>query len=356
MKNITKMEMLEPEVMPVVPAEVELFRRSLYGNKTEMLAPIASLIPAATMTVADLFSGSGVVAWFLKKRGHRVICNDVMRYPALTLRATVGNNRTMLTEGDLRSLGQPNRSRGDHAQRFYHETFGPENCLYLDNYAANVSNLTCPMKRDVAAFIPIACIAKPLSKYAAIHWTALGTLTGYRHLWYFDLEKEVRNYALNVFPKFLIDNGEKNEVFNEDAVELVGRISADVAYIDVPYVCRAGAYEGNYGLLDDLTSILLGDGNCVKDPYDSRCELAPYTYFHNRRSALTGFSQLFERSRHIPHVIVSYNTTSLITPSEIVTIAEVYRNVVGVHSVSRPLPVSMKGRCNKTEEVLIVLN
>lgn len=343
---------LKPEV--VIPAEVDLFRKSFYGNKREMLAPIANLIPFGTRTVADIFGGTGVVAWYLKHLGFRVLSNDVMRFPSLTLRAIVENNGTQLDEADLRLLSEPKRGKGDHIRRFYRETFGPSNSDFLDAWAANIPRLADPTKRDIAAFIPIACISKPLSKYAAIHWTALGTLTGYRHLWYFDLEKEVRHYALNILPHLVFDNAQNNQVFNEDALDLVSRINADILYLDPPYACRAGSYEGTYALFDDLVSILSGRGNLIKDPYDSRSELGPYTYFGTRKSALTGFARLFERSRHIPNVIVSYNTTSLISPSEIASIAKVYRKTVSMQFIDRPRPTTIKNRNTRTQEMLML--
>jgi adenine-specific DNA methylase len=171
-----------------------------------------------------------VVSWFFKSKGYRVLSNDVMRFPALTLRATVGNNDTVLSGDDLCLLMEPNSTRGDYIHRFYAETFGNANSLFLDNWAANIPMISNPMKRQLAVFVPIACITKPLAKYAPIHWTALGTITGYRHL----------------LPQLICDNGLVNDVFNEDSVDLVSRIDADVLYLDPPYACRSGEYEGSY--------------------------------------------------------------------------------------------------------------
>ena len=338
----------------IMPEALSRYRMNFYGNKKNYLQNILDLIPPNTKTIADLFGGTGIVSWFLKFKGYRIIANDVMRYPALRMKALVKNNSTLLDEGDLRHLCKDNPNRKDYIRRHYLKTFGEDNCRFLDNWAANVETLPDEMKRDIAVYVAIYCIAGHL-KYAAVHWGRLGTLTGNQHFLKIDLKTEICQYALDTFPDFIFDNGQANDVFNEDAVGLVDKIQADVLYIDSPYCCRAGAYEGNYTFFDDLVSILSNKGELVDDPFDSKCELEPYTSFDSRSSALTGLAQIIKRSRHIPCIIISYNSTSKIDPDEIVTIAKVYRDDVESHVISDcNLPITQKGRNNRTNEHLIV--
>jgi len=289
-----------------------------------------------------------------------MISNDVMRYPVVRMKALVANQGTVLTKTDVEMLCGDTRSSGERGNnnyflKFYRRTFGEENCRFLNAWANNIPRLKDPIKRDIAVYIPIVCISESF-KYAAIHWSPLGVPTGGKNLLDVDLEKKVRAHSLEIFPEFLCDNGAQNEVYNEDAVGLVSKIQADVLYIDPPYACRAGGeYEGNYAIFDDLVSILWGRGHTVLDPTDSKCEIKPYTYFGKQSSALKGFRQIFSRSRHIPTVIVSYNSTSKIYPEEIATQARNAGRDVDVLPVKEiNLPVtSKKAKQKTTTEYLI---
>ena len=307
MSKISKVEVSEKKGGWVIPHSLSNYRTNFYGNKKNLLPQIADLIPKGAITVADLCSGTGVVSWFLKNQGFRTITNDIMRYPHFRHKAVIGNNNTYLDKDDLALLCEYFPFGREYIYEYYWKTFGENNCRFLENWAANIGQLSDPVKKDIAVFIPITVISKHL-KYAAINFSPRGTLTGNQDLLDVDLEKEVCSYALEVFPGFIFDNGYHNECYQEDAVELVSRIEADVLYLDPPYCCRGGAYESCYAWLDDLASILSGHGEIIDNPFDAKSDLEPYTYFGTRKSAITGFAKLFERSRHSPyHFILQYD-------------------------------------------------
>ena len=339
----------------ITPKALSQYRTNFYGNKRALLTNIADHIPKGTKSILDLFGGSGILSFYLKRQGYQVHTNDIMRYPFFRFKSLIQNNNVILNNDDLDLLREPNPNKQNYLTRYYGQTFGESNCQFLKTWAANIERLDDPVKKDIAVFIPITVISRYL-KYAAINFSPLGTLTGNQDLLDVDLEKEVCSYALEIFPEFIFDNGFKNECYQRDAVELVSEIEADVAYIDSPYSCRGGAYESCYAWLDDLASILSGHGEIIDNPYDAKSDLEPYTYFGNRKSAITGFAKLFERSRHIPHIILSYNTTSDISPEEIMSIAKVYRNKVSLpfrKECRRPI-TNMESKHRKTEEIIIV--
>jgi len=338
----------------VIPKALSEYRTNFYGNKRAILKNIADLIPEGTQTVADLFGGTGIVSWFLKHQGVRTITNDIMRFAFYRHKAVIGNNNTVLEREDLDLLCGPNPFGQEYISDYYGRTFGNSNCEFLETWSANIPMLDDPVKQDIAVFIPITVISKHL-KYAAVHFSPLGTLTGNQDFLQVDLENEVRSYALDIFPLFIFNNGHVNKCFQKDAIDLISEIQADVAYFDSPYNCRGGAYESFYGFYDDLASILSGHGDIIDNPYDSKSDLEPYTYFGTRASAITGFAKLFENSRHIPNIIVSYNSTSGIQPTEIKALAEVYgRHVTIQPPIPRPRPTTQKNRNIKTEEILML--
>lgn len=337
------------------PSALERYHTNFYGNKKRLLANIASLIPSGTKTIADVFGGTGIVSWYLKHQDHKIIANDILRWPALRLRALVGNNGTTLSAEDVHMLCEPTDNKQGYLQNYYARSLGAENCGFLETWAANMPRLADPVKRDVAAYVCITCVSEQ-RKYAAVHFSPMGEISGHQCLWEADLEREVPAYALQVFPEFIRDNGEQNECHNMDAVELVSQLEADVLYLDPPYASSTSSadYEANYAFFDDLVVALSGNGMNIRDPFDSKADLPAYTYFGTPVSALTGFAQLFDRSRHIPCVILSYNTTSQITPETIMTIAGGYRKDISMQRIPHPRPTVIKGHNTRTEEILMV--
>ena len=79
-------------------------------------------------------------------------------------------------------------------------------------------------------------------------------------------EEEKNNQLIN-------DNGQKNEAFQMDAIDLIGQVDADVMYLDTPYVCRGGCYEGMMVLFDDWSRNLMGQGQLVINSYDEKADI-----------------------------------------------------------------------------------
>lgn len=335
------------------PSALDRYRTNFYGNKRALLSNIANLLPPETKTVADLFSGTGIVSWFLKHQGYKIIANDIMRYPFLRLRALIGNNGTTLTADDVQMLREPNADTQGFIQQYYARSLGQENCNFLETWANNIPRLTDPIKKDIAVYVCVTCISAHC-KYATAHFNPLGVITGHQRHWEINLEREVCDYALQVFPEFICDNRQQNECHNMDALDLVSKVEADVLYLDPPYACRAGSYEGHYAFFDDLVSALCNKGATISDPYDSKSDLGLYTNFGSRTSAMTGLARLFDRCRHIPCVIFSYNTTSRISSDEIMRAARVYRKDINAQFIPRPRATTIKGNNTHTEEVLMV--
>ena len=349
-----------PTIAPrqwVMPAALDRYpRHKFFGNKKTLLADIANLIPPEAKTIADIFSGTGIVSWFLKNQGYRVISNDIMGWPNMRLRALVANNVTTLTAEDVQRLCEPcpDSDKQKFITEYYGSSLGTENCDFLENWAGNLSRLADPIKRDIAIYVCIVCIARHIN-YFSIHFNALGELGGCQRLSRFNFKNEVCDYALQDFPAFVYDNGCQNECHNVDAIELVSQIKADVLYCDSPYASPAGSYETQFAFLDDLVTCLSNHGERIVDPYDNRSDLPKYANFGSRRSALSEFARLFDRSRHIPCLIVSYNTTSEISAKQIESIARAYqRKDISVHFIPRQRPTLVKGPMTTTEEVLMV--
>ncbi|MFH0921045.1 MAG: hypothetical protein V1913_11870, partial [Fibrobacterota bacterium] len=149
------------------------------------------------------------------------------------------------------------------------------------------------------------------------------------------------------------NNHQKNEVFNEDAVGLIPKINADLLYIDSPYAARGGEYEHHLSWYDDLVQIFSGKANEIINPYDHKADLPLYIKFYNRETAFEGFIKIFQNSRHIPTLLISYNTTSDIDPEELVAIAHTQGRKTSIQYVDYNRPTTKKGKNTKTKEIFL---
>lgn len=340
---------------PPIPNLIRKYPLKVYGHKARLLDPILALIPRSTRTFCDLLGCTGVVGWTIKRElGARIITNDIRRYAYLQLRALVANNTTVLTEDDLATLRRSNQRSEHHVLRCYPEIFGKRNADFLDQWATNIPLLKSSLSQDIAAFVPIATVASRLM-FDSQNYTPLGTLTGDQSFKDVDVEAETLAFARHRMPSLLHGNGAKNEVFSEDAVTLISRITAEVAYLDFPYCTRAGRYLEDMKFVECLSRIMTGHGATITNPFTSRLPYPPHTNFGTRGTALMGFSTLLQRARHIRLLIISYNTTSQIAPSEIVRLAQMHGWIAKIETtIKYPRPTTKKGKNTDTQEVLIV--
>jgi adenine-specific DNA methylase len=340
---------------PPIPKSILGYPLKVYGHKARLLDHILALVPADTRTFCDLFSCTGVVGWTLKRElGARIISNDIRRYAYLQLRSLVANNTTILTDSHLDLLLRPNAESEHYFLRCYSTIYGKRNADFLDTWAANIPQLDNALLRDIAAYVPIAAISLRL-KYASQNYSVSGTLTGDQSFVDVDIESDTLTFARQRMPSLLHDNGAVNEVYNEDAVTLISRIDADVAYLDSPYCARGGSYCEETKHVEAASRIMTGHGATIENAFTSRLPYPPYTNFVARSAALMGFGMLLKRARHIARLIISYNTTSQIAPAEIVRIARSAGwDANEETTVDYFRPTTTKGADNKTQEVLIV--
>ncbi|MGB9619494.1 MAG: nucleotidyl transferase AbiEii/AbiGii toxin family protein, partial [Armatimonadota bacterium] len=77
-------------------------------NKFVMLGWIERHIPKDAKTVLDAFSGGANVAYHLKRKGIKVIANDLLLFPYHVARAVVENSHETLSDEDIERILAPN--------------------------------------------------------------------------------------------------------------------------------------------------------------------------------------------------------------------------------------------------------
>lgn len=341
------------EVLP--QGLVSAFPCDAYGHKRKLLRQILSLIPAWVTSGTDIFGCTSIVGWALKRAGLQVSSNDIMRHSYLRQRVFVANNSILLSEKDIAFLLERNPAPESWARDAYLPFMGEQNCDFIDNWAANVQRMEPGMKRDIATLLPVLAFSKATNgNRCALTYSPVGVLTGGRNYFGVSLQDIALDFARNILPRLIYDNGCENVASRVDALDFAEKTSADVVYADFPYACQSSAYEARLSMLDDLVQIVSGRGHEVKYYHDACADLPPYADFVSRRNAIINIPRVFSRLQHIPIWIVSYNTTSAISDTELKAMAEAQGRQVEMHYVDYARPTTRKSGVKTTKEILMV--
>ena len=331
----------------------------IYGHKKSLLKNILSLLPEDCKSVGEPFGGTGIVTAAIKRTGRKVISNDQLRFAYLRILSLVVCNKPVLTDADLEMLATPNPIRDSYVKDNYDVFFGESNGMFLDSWGANIRQLDSVIKKQVAIFMAVVTVMQEIkSNRCTTNFSPTGTLTGNRHLREVNLRTATLKYAKEVYPTLLFDNGQENEVYRMDALELMSNVTCDAWYVDSPYCCPAAGYSQKLTLYEKLVMILCGEGHKIRKFRDTNAYLPASNKFIKPEESKNGFAEIFRRAEKVPLVLLSYNTTSEISPEAIASIAETYGRKVEIKRIPHPRPTtkakSNTTRKTSTEEVILV--
>ena len=121
-----------------------------------------------------------------------------------------------------------------------------------------------------------------------------------------------------------------------------------------PYAADAGNYPGHLFFYDRLVQVMTGDTGSIASFYAPKADLPPHSDFVRRPAALMNLSRQFMRARHLPRLVVSYNTSSGITADELAGLAEAQGWNVEMDYVDYHKPVVVANGETKMQEVVMV--
>lgn len=335
---------------------VKVFVKCLYGHKARFIQTDQgrmTLAEAVTMEfgpkvkkVADICSGTSFCSWAFKRQGFQVTSVDLRSAAVLRATVLVCNNRTALTPEDIKGLLAPIPKPDGVFDKKYADVVGPKNARFMETLRVNISKITDPMKRAIAASAAIWVFEKsrPIPHF---HKSRQGGLCKPGRIKETDFVGEWQKVATEVLPRLLIDNGKECKAMRQDAISAVRQLDVDAVYADFPYCCGFGSssYEHSYKMLEEWTELLMGD---VGAKIHSRSLGSAY-------GALPSIWGFLYASKHIPLVVLSYNDASEVKPEQIANMAEKLGRKVLIKRFRVRLPTtdknSPKTECN---ECLIV--
>jgi adenine-specific DNA-methyltransferase len=296
------------------------------GSKTNLLENIKRVIDsccgAGNKSFCDLFSGTGTVSRFFKPY-YQIISNDLLYFSYLLTEATIENRSIPRFEKlSKKGIKDPMEylesvsvnkiktyfiakaySPYGQSKRMY---FTEENAMRIDFIRTQIETWKEDNLIDTFEYkYLLACLIEGVPFVSNI----TGTYGAYLKHWDKRAFKPFEMCRLQV-----IDNGHRNISFNEDANDLIKRVSGDILYLDPPYNERQ--YLPNYHVLETIAK------------YDNP-ELAGITgmrSYKNMKSAYcikSNAEQAFDNlisEADFKHIIVSYSDDGLLSIKNITDI------------------------------------
>lgn len=291
------------------------------GSKANLLPEIHSAVTKHAPNAhsfCDLFAGTGVVGQSFKT-SHTVMSNDILYFSFVINSALVGlsgqpqfsclrkelgtdpidflNGLTVdlskVTDADLTVT---EFSPVGHSQRAY---LTGENAYRVDKIRQLIDEW-----RDgdlISAQEHLYLLAALLMEIPSVSNIA-GTYGAFLKHW----DKRAHKPLAVRHLKILVSKGH-NQVFNENANELVRKISGDVIYIDTPYNSRQ--YSSNYHVLETIARYDFAE---LKGVTGTRADSSGRSDYCQVAKVEVAFNDLFTHC-NFGHVVVSYSSDGLVS-------------------------------------------
>ena len=281
------------------------------------------------LTLCDIFSGTGTVGKYFKKKGYNIISNDIQFYSYITAKHFIENNEELTFEKLKNENIEPfdylnklegtkgfiynNYSLGGTAgKEFERQYFSDENALKIDAIRQQIEKWKIEEKITPGeySFLIASLIesADKVANTASVYEAFLKKL------------KTSASKTLELKPvETIISPDNKNyKVYNEDCNELIKKISGDILYMDPPYNTRK--YDTNYHMLE---TIALYDEPSIKGKTGVRTETTKKSKYCIKKEATATFEELIKNAK-FKYILLSYNDEGIIPIEDIKRIMSKY--------------------------------
>jgi len=283
-------------------------------------------------TFCDLFAGTGIVGRHFKKRGYKIIANDIQYYSYVLNRHYIGNHEELKFSKLVKEVPELKNIELEEKKNFV--------CHYLSNirsvkgfiynnycvggtknknekrqYFSDENGMKCDAIRqkieewktrdlvsDDEYYFLITSLLESTDKYAntaSVYGAFLKKL------------KRAAQNSLILKPAQLIINDREHEVFNEDINKISEKIQGDILYLDPPYNHRQ--YATNYHLLETIAKY---DNPKIHGKTGLRDYQNEKSLYCSRSQVKKAFKDLILKAK-AKYIFLSYNNEGLMTLADI---------------------------------------
>ena len=306
------------------------------GSKLSLLPflekSINQIVDKDCKIFCDLFAGTGIVGTHFKKKGYKIIANDLQYYSYVLNKQYIDNHEELEFNGlvaeipDLQNINIADRkdkvcfylsnmagkkgfiyqnyslsgTKGKEFERLY---FSDENAKKCDALRDKIQDWSDSKKiNEKEYFFLLASLLEVVDKHA-------NTASVYGAFL-----KEMKKSAQKVFsliPANLIINEQAHKVFNEDANSLIKKIETDILYLDPPYNERQ--YCSNYHILETIAKndkpLMFGKTG-LRDYKKQKSE------YCSKRTVRNAFEDLILNAK-ARYIFLSYNNEGLLSLDDV---------------------------------------
>jgi adenine-specific DNA-methyltransferase len=273
----------------------QLQNRRYLGNKYKLLGFIEDIVNEKCNgfeSFCDIFAGTGVVGSRFNQKNVKVISNDILSSNYFPIKAFLGVNKVDQDEikKKIDILNSIKTSEDNYFSTHFGNTyFTLENARRIGAIREKIETIA---DSDDEKAVLIASLLYAVDKVA----NTVGHYDAFRKK--LDTVQPLRLLV----PDIDTENNWNNEIYREDANQLVRKIAFDVLYIDPPYNSRQ--YSDAYHLLENLATWEKPIVHGIAKKMDRDHLKSGYCL----KSAPEAFSDLI-RNAKCKHILVSYNNT-----------------------------------------------
>tara|TARA_B100001287_G_scaffold241017_1_gene215731 strand:+ start:2205 stop:3263 length:1059 start_codon:yes stop_codon:yes gene_type:complete len=312
------------------------------GNKQNLVEKIHNVLNKDKIqgnSIFDLFAGSVSVGKYFKNLKFQIQSSDIMYFSYVLQKAYIENNSEpkfekllnhIKTEKDklfitalelvTRHLNNlegvkgfiyknytPEGSKELTIPRMY---FSNENGKKIDAIRIQIQNwYENNMISENEYFILIACLIETVPFYANIS----GVYAAFHKKWD---RRATKPILLRTIPLYF--NNYKNRVYNENSINLLSKIEADIFYLDPPYNERQ--YAPNYHILETIAKY---DNPKIKGVTGIRNYDDQKSKFCNAKTAIKELENIAKNGTY-KSLIMSYNSEGIMQKKEIIDVLSKY--------------------------------
>lgn len=320
-------------------------------NKERLAEWIVSYFPSDAKSIFDAFSWWTSISYEAKKIGLKVYSNDILKINYYLAHAFIENNNKILNSKDIETIFSWNMKEWFMYKNYSNKFFFPEECMELDLYRENIKKLKSKAKQSIALWLLRRSMIRkmPYSRFT-LPWEKIVQLRDEEYS--YKKYKRRRAYHnksfkyhfidnLNDYNNAIFDNWEKNKAYNENIFDIVGKVKADIIYLDPPYTGTMNNYFGFYGIIDE---------------YIEEKKLEPFEHnFIDKKESLILFDKLFSNLKNFKYWFLSYNNSSYPSKEQLVEIISKYSDNIKIIEKKHNYKITWKENKNNNKEFLFII-
>ncbi len=308
------------------------------GNKENLVEKIYYALAEKDIkgdSFFDFFSGTSNVGQFFKKKGYQVFSSDLLYFSFVLQKAYIENNKPPSFEKLFSKIiikshslfANPLIQVVDYlntlpqSEGFISQNYTPEGTHHLEIPRMYFSNengkIIDAIRQQIEIwknedlltqneyYVLLACLIETVPFYANIS----GVYAAFQKIW--DARAVKR---LTLRPIEIITSNKENRVFNQNSVDLISEIQADILYLDPPYNQRQ--YAPNYHLLETIAKY---DNPIIRGVSGMRPYEHQKSQFCNADNALKELYKI-AKNAHYKYLVLSYNTEGIMPQNKILSL------------------------------------